>query len=152
MSKCEEYNQYSVLCQGCNYPTDIKCCKEPPSTKSTYVEPWVGTCVEENCQKHKEKVCCVCGKPATHGCDNTQFLVCGFPLCNDKVCDTIHEVMFHGWDLKKFMDWTGREHTEEEIDYINKYITETREKYKKLAEEMGIGKLFDRLEGDKDGK
>ena len=28
MKKCEEYMQYSVLCQGCSYPNDIKCCKK----------------------------------------------------------------------------------------------------------------------------
>lgn len=25
--KCEEYNNYSVLCQACEYPDNIKCCK-----------------------------------------------------------------------------------------------------------------------------
>lgn len=26
--KCNEYNTYSVLCQGCDYPLNIKCCKK----------------------------------------------------------------------------------------------------------------------------
>lgn len=26
--KCNEYNMYSVLCQGCDYPLNIKCCKK----------------------------------------------------------------------------------------------------------------------------
>lgn len=26
--KCNEYNTYSVLCQGCDYPDNIKCCKK----------------------------------------------------------------------------------------------------------------------------
>ena len=25
--KCKEYNTYSILCQGCDYPSDIKCAK-----------------------------------------------------------------------------------------------------------------------------
>lgn len=25
---CNEYNSFSMLCQGCEYPLNIKCCKE----------------------------------------------------------------------------------------------------------------------------
>lgn len=26
--RCEDYNQYSALCAGCEYPNDIKCSKD----------------------------------------------------------------------------------------------------------------------------
>lgn len=64
--------------------------------KCKFNEAWIGQCeaeADENgfCEKHKGKVCCSCGKPTTHNCDETMGLVCGAPLCDD--CEhTIHSV------------------------------------------------------------
>lgn len=101
--------------------------------KCKYVISWKGKCNKESdseyCEEHTEKKCCICGEQATHGCDNTQFLVCGFPLCDSLVCDTIHEVLFHGWKLNDFLRWTGREHSEKEITYINEYVANKRKEW-----------------------
>ena len=52
---------------------------------------WVGNCKQpataENgrCQTHTKEVCSSCGAPATHECEETGQLVCGFPLCDNCV-------------------------------------------------------------------
>lgn len=33
--RCEDYNQYSVLCISCNYPYDINCSKDVDVTPNT---------------------------------------------------------------------------------------------------------------------
>jgi hypothetical protein len=108
--------------------------------KCKYDKPWIGKCnVEcnnEYCEEHQKEKCCVCGQQATHGCDNTQFLVCGTPLCDNPLCDTIHKVYSHNWEIKDFMEWTGRKHTEEEIQYVNKYVKERK---------MAIQKILDKI-------
>jgi hypothetical protein len=31
--KCKDFNTFSVLCQCCDYPSDIKCCKDVDNVK-----------------------------------------------------------------------------------------------------------------------
>lgn len=47
--KCNEYNWYSVLCQTCDYPNNITCCKE-------YAKPPAAECRrKEKLMKYKKK-------------------------------------------------------------------------------------------------
>jgi hypothetical protein len=47
-------------------------------------EAWIGKCKNPKpCEKHKDKVCESCGKPATQSCESTGQFVCGAPLCDD---------------------------------------------------------------------
>lgn len=53
-----------------------------------FVKAWTGKCKQPaneagRCAEHSAKMCCVCGKPATHECDETGQFVCGAPLCDD---------------------------------------------------------------------
>ena len=52
-------------------------------TTCTFNKAWFGVCGNENCEEHKDLVCCSCGKPATHECSGTIGLVCGALLCDD---------------------------------------------------------------------
>jgi len=56
-------------------------------------QAWVGKCrlpsVKNGCCEKHQAVCCSCGAPATHDCEETGQFVCGAPLCDD--CEhTIH--------------------------------------------------------------
>ena len=44
---------------------------------------WSGKCGIEDCEKHSNLKCCVCGEPATRSCDATSGLICGAALCNN---------------------------------------------------------------------
>lgn len=105
-----------------------------------YSKAWIGRCDKDcdgdYCVKHINEKCIICHNQATHECDNTHFLVCGTPLCDNPLCDTIHEVMAHGWDLDKFMKWTGRKHTDSEKDYIKKFIEDKEEEYRQIIEKF----------------
>jgi hypothetical protein len=51
-------------------------------------EAWRGQCgkpaVKDGmCEEHANFVCTVCGKPATHNCEETGQFVCGAMLCDD---------------------------------------------------------------------
>lgn len=110
-----------------------------------YTKAWIGKCNEkcegDYCHQHTNKKCFVCGSQATHECDNTQGLVCGSPLCDSLVCDTIHEIISHGWNLKKFMDWTGREHTDSEVTYINEFVEKKEVEYQKILEKIKTNQI-----------
>ena len=49
---------------------------------------WAGKCKNEAiengfCEEHKDVKCCSCVEKATRLCDETGFLVCGAPLCDN---------------------------------------------------------------------
>lgn len=54
-----------------------------------FIRDWAGRCIQspvpghEYCSQHIFDKCEVCGKQATHSCDQTLGLVCGAPLCDD---------------------------------------------------------------------
>ncbi|EOU1990352.1 hypothetical protein BFS06_11360 [Clostridium perfringens] len=50
---------------------------------------------EDFCKKHIDFKCSVCGKQATKDCSRTDILVCGIPLCDDKMCELIHTYRHH---------------------------------------------------------
>jgi hypothetical protein len=49
---------------------------------------WIGKCgkpADESgfCEEHKGVKCCSCGAQATRECNETGWLVCGAPLCDE---------------------------------------------------------------------
>lgn len=67
--------------------------------KCKFTKAWIGKCNNETeneyCQEHSEMKCSVCGEQATHDCYETGFLVCGSPLCSNKMCEIIHYIRMH---------------------------------------------------------
>jgi hypothetical protein len=68
MGKCGDYKQFSVLCQGCDYPDDIKCSKDNPPLAQTFINgepaPWTPFGVEADPRKFsrsKKELCSECG-------------------------------------------------------------------------------------------
>jgi len=64
---------------------------------------WVGICKKNNvegkeyCLEHLNEKCSICGKQATHSCDETNQLVCGTPLCDSLECELQHFYKTHGY-------------------------------------------------------
>jgi hypothetical protein len=78
---------------------------------------WIGQCCIETapfsdfCEEHKDKICCSCGAPATHECNETMGLICGAPLCDN--CE--HTIYSNGcnsagWDIYAFRPEGLKEH------------------------------------------
>lgn len=69
-----------------------------------FSEAWVGTCNNsisegEFCSKHLEIKCSICGKQATHTCEQTTVVVCGTPLCDDLECKLKHFYTTHNYAI-----------------------------------------------------
>lgn len=65
-----------------------------PGSPCLWDQAWIGKCklpsVKNGCCEKHQAVCCSCGAPATHDCEETGQFVCGAPLCDD--CEhTLHE-------------------------------------------------------------
>lgn len=94
--------------------------------KCKFVIAWVGECGIDAgpsgyCGEHRDEECCSCGKQATHECEETMGLVCGFPLCDD--CE--HTIRENGTNSGPVPPGLGGHCKKEEQVYDPWYMRET---------------------------
>jgi len=116
------------------------------NTTCIYDEAWQGTCGKvcidgtDFCLSHLEEKCSLCGGQSNHNCDSTMGLVCGSPLCENRMCIIKHRsghltpnklspidsrVIGERWFVNHIQSW---ELNGEELEELASYILGSTDK------------------------